>query len=518
MWKDFEGVARTRAETLERINSLKWIDWQPRGITLHNTAAPTLAQWAESGPAHDARIRNLQSYYEDEKGWHSGPHWFVSRNFINWFSNPLLSGVHSRCFNRTHFGIEMVGDYDTEDFNTGDGALVRDNAVFLIAALNLKFGFNPDDLTFHVECTRDNHACPGRKVVKADVIARVRTAMEAIRADVPRVASAPANRFLNITATEFGGAGDEQNVAYRDVQGGWPSRPGVALPSRFASPRPKVRIFKGGKSILCDIVDVGPWYPSARGPEDRYWETGARPRAENDPVTNRAAIDLTPAAARMIGLDGKGLVDWEFVGAAPREPSTEGPRRDSSLAEIADRLARLEDLFLNRPVPPVTSPPVTLPQNDLTQLLRQVTELLQAFRNRSAPTPGTAAAPQPEDQLKRIIEILNMLAPGGIDKPLGDVIGKLGPVNGALGQTIGKLLDGRKSAFGIIGTLLAALAQNPEILKLVGLGGLGGLSSVGGVALPIFLALTGWGVLGKMEKWAGASPTPPAKETVTKPS
>jgi hypothetical protein len=275
VWKDFDGVARTRTETLERINSLKWTDWQPRGITLHNTAAPTLGQWAESGPAHDARIRNLQYFYEDEKGWHAGPHWFVSRNFINWFSNPLLPGVHSRCFNRTHFGIEMVGDYDSEDFNSGDGALVRDNAVFLIAALNLKFGFNPDDLTFHVECNRDNHACPGRKVVKADVIARVRTAMDAIRSDVRSTTTAPVNRFLNVTATEFGGEGDEQNVAYSDVKGDWANRPGVALPSRFAGSRPKVRVFKGGKSVLCDIVDVGPWYPSARGPEDRYWERGA---------------------------------------------------------------------------------------------------------------------------------------------------------------------------------------------------------------------------------------------------
>jgi hypothetical protein len=162
MWKNFEGIARTREQTLERINTLQWTDWRPQGITLHNTALPTLAQWAETGAAHDARIRNLQSFYED-KGWHAGPHWFVSRNWINWFSNPLLPGVHSRCFNKTRFGIEMVGDYNKEEFNSGDGAMVRDNAVFLIAALNLKFNFDPGDLTFHVECKQDNHDCPGRK-------------------------------------------------------------------------------------------------------------------------------------------------------------------------------------------------------------------------------------------------------------------------------------------------------------------------------------------------------------------
>jgi hypothetical protein len=75
MWNNFEGLARTREQTLERINTLQWTDWRPQGITLHNTAAPTLEQWAETGPRHDARIRNLQSYYENDKGWHAGPHY-----------------------------------------------------------------------------------------------------------------------------------------------------------------------------------------------------------------------------------------------------------------------------------------------------------------------------------------------------------------------------------------------------------------------------------------------------------
>jgi lysozyme family protein len=177
MWKNFEGAARNRADTLSRIVALQWIDWQPRGITLHNTAAPTLAQWSESGPSHDARIRNLQNYYENELGWHAGPHFFVSRDWINWFSNPLQPGVHSRCWNSSRFGIEMVGDFGREEFDSGDGAKVRDNAIFLIAALNRKFGFRADDLVFHKECTLDNHDCPGRKVDKADVIVRVKAEM-----------------------------------------------------------------------------------------------------------------------------------------------------------------------------------------------------------------------------------------------------------------------------------------------------------------------------------------------------
>jgi hypothetical protein len=174
MWPHFDGKAYTREEFAAHIEALTWTDWDVEGITLHNTAAPTLAQWAESGPSHDARIRNLQSYYENELGWHAGPHLFISRTRINGFANILLPGVHSRCFNSTHIGIECVGDYTAEAWDSGDGALVRDNAVFAMAVIYRKLGLDPDDLTFHKECTRDNHDCPGHSVHKDDVITRVK--------------------------------------------------------------------------------------------------------------------------------------------------------------------------------------------------------------------------------------------------------------------------------------------------------------------------------------------------------
>lgn len=173
VWADFDGKAYTRDEFAARVATLRWRHWKPSGIALHNTAAPTLAQWAESGPRHDARIRNLQSYFENKRRWHAGPHLFISRNFINGFSNILKPGVHSRCFNATHIGIEMVGDYGSEEFNSGDGSLVRDNTVFAMAHLYRALKFKPSCLVFHKECRRDNHDCPGRKVDKAAMIRRV---------------------------------------------------------------------------------------------------------------------------------------------------------------------------------------------------------------------------------------------------------------------------------------------------------------------------------------------------------
>jgi peptidoglycan hydrolase-like protein with peptidoglycan-binding domain len=339
MWSDFSGRAYTPAETATRIASLTWTDWRPQGIILHNTASPTLAQWVESGPKHDERIRNPQAYYEG-MGWHGGPHWFVSRDYINEFSNPLRRGTHSPSFNATHFGIEMVGDFDREEFNSGDGAKVRDNAVFLMALLCKKFGWSPASvIKLHKEDPRTDHDCPGKKVSKADVIARVQAKLAELRGAPPSPPSP--TRQLGITATVFGGQGDKQPVAYSDVAPGWAERCGCALPYRFPdAKRDKVRGIVGSKSILMEIVDVGPWNWT-----DPYWKTGTRPRSESQRrsrqkaddgliPTNDAGIDLTPAAARALGIDGLGKIDWEFVMAGDQAEALPILRRGSTGSEV----------------------------------------------------------------------------------------------------------------------------------------------------------------------------------------
>lgn len=129
----------------------------------------------------------------------------------------------------------------------------------------------------------------------------------------PSAATVPASkRFTGITATVFGGAAD-RNVSAYDGHVITDQELGVALPYRFTGTRPKVRVYAGGKFVECPIVDVGPWNTS-----DPYWSGSGRPQAESGRdktgrVTNRAGIDLTPAAARAIGIAGKGTVDWEFV-------------------------------------------------------------------------------------------------------------------------------------------------------------------------------------------------------------
>jgi uncharacterized protein (TIGR02594 family) len=139
--------------------------------------------------------------------------------------------------------------------------------------------------------------------------------VQASPSDAPTVrSSAPDAKQTGITATMFGSAAVDAS-ANVSAYGGpiIDSSPGVALPFHFTGPRPKVRVTRAGVSVDCDIVDVGPWNTN-----DPYWTTGKRPQSETGTDTrgrrtNGAGIDLTFAAAKALQIDGKGLVDWEFL-------------------------------------------------------------------------------------------------------------------------------------------------------------------------------------------------------------
>lgn len=174
MWAEFDGKPYTREKFVAMVKAipiekLRWVKY----LTVHNTALPTIAQWVGPVPAAQ-RIINLQRFYEKERGWRSGPHGFIppSKDIVMWGFTPFhVKGVHASCFNGASLGFEMVGDFDREDFNSGLGAVVRDNTIFVLAVLYRKLGLRPDDfehgvqgLHFHIDCGRDNHACPGSKV------------------------------------------------------------------------------------------------------------------------------------------------------------------------------------------------------------------------------------------------------------------------------------------------------------------------------------------------------------------
>ena len=147
-------LALTAVEFSAYVEKLHWANWRPQFLVLHNTAEPNLAQWIHSGLGKTAgaqRVKNLNHYYKTEEGWHSGPQIFVAPDFI-WVACDLeADGVHASCYNRVSIGVEMVGDFATEPFDSGDGAKVRDNAVACLAALHKVLHWqayrDPEDLT-----------------------------------------------------------------------------------------------------------------------------------------------------------------------------------------------------------------------------------------------------------------------------------------------------------------------------------------------------------------------------------
>ena len=184
-WLGFDPIPYTPDEWIAHVMAIdpSKMAWEPKGVVLHATGLPTLGQWVEMGPLHDARLHNLETMYQG-MGWQHGPHAFVSRSHINGFSSLLARGTHDSCLNYTHFGIEQAGNFNPgyDAYSTGDGALVRDSAMTAVAALMVRFGLDPDALVFHCECKADGHSqCPGAFVSKADVIPRIKAEMARIK-------------------------------------------------------------------------------------------------------------------------------------------------------------------------------------------------------------------------------------------------------------------------------------------------------------------------------------------------
>ena len=172
-WKGIISQGFSVEEFREYVNGLSWVDWVPDFITLHHTAVPSLAQ--RPNGFNQASMSGLTRYYRDELGWSAGPHLFVDDNLI-WVFTPLTTpGVHAKSFNSQSLGLEMLGNYDVEEFDSGRGAQVRDNAVAAIAILSYVLGIDPDTMRCHRDEPSTTKTCPGNNV---DGIAFIRAVKE----------------------------------------------------------------------------------------------------------------------------------------------------------------------------------------------------------------------------------------------------------------------------------------------------------------------------------------------------
>lgn len=176
-WKPIVGLSFNPAQFDAYCHSIQWTAWRPSFIVLHNTATPNLGQ--RPNGFTQKHMENFVAFYRDQQGWSAGPHLFIDDRKI-WAFTPLnMSGIHSPSWNKTALGIEMLGNYAVDSFKTGRGLGVRQNAVAAMATLCAVLGFDPATIKLHKEDTQTTHNCPGKNVIKAEVVSEVQALMQA---------------------------------------------------------------------------------------------------------------------------------------------------------------------------------------------------------------------------------------------------------------------------------------------------------------------------------------------------
>jgi lysozyme family protein/peptidoglycan hydrolase-like protein with peptidoglycan-binding domain len=197
------------------------------------------------------------------------------------------------------------------------------------------------------------------------------------------------------------------------------------------------------------------------------------------------------------GLTDTGLPDAATIAAITRK--SQAPAAGDPLLQVLQRLKIIENNIQS------STTDVSKPSNDPVNLIERLLAVVQKTEPTPVATPSPAGLPN-VDQLKKVVDLLSaVIATGQGGKPL------LGQVNGALGETLGGLLNGKKTGLGIGGALLTSLLSS--VPAGTGLGQvLTSLTPALGLSqftMPIFLAMTAWGVLGKFEKWNQGTAPPP---------
>ena len=106
---------------------------------------------------------------------------------------------------------------------------------------------------------------------------------------------------------------------------------------------------------------------------------------------------------------------------------------------------------LRAPVRPVPGPIPSAP-TDIIALLERLVMLIEKLKAQRPMMDPSSGASQ-TDRLRKTIELLSaILSPGTAAKTQ-----PLGQVNGALGDTIGKLLNGKKTAIGLLGAVITPI-------------------------------------------------------------
>lgn len=171
-WKGWLGLGFSPAVFDNYVRGVVLGDWRPSFLVLHNTGIPRFDEWHDV--TGDRRMAGLANYYQHDQGWSGGPHLFIADDLI-WTGTPLnVPGVHSPSWNDEAWGVELVGDYDTEPF----GDAVKRNGLEAMAALHRLAGWAEPRIRLHREDPLTDHHCPGDNVRKEEMEAGVQTLLD----------------------------------------------------------------------------------------------------------------------------------------------------------------------------------------------------------------------------------------------------------------------------------------------------------------------------------------------------
>lgn len=179
-----DGRVMTIAEMQAHVRGLKDVGngFRPKFVVFHNTDVPDIAlyqKWmARGNPTPEQWLKNLASYYAG-MGWKSMPHAFVLPDGRIGLGCPFdIRGTHAPSWNSVALGIEVVGNFDREQFA---GTPSERAVVALFGELHNRFDLQPDNyargvrgIHFHKEDPATTHkSCPGKNVVKAKFVGDV---------------------------------------------------------------------------------------------------------------------------------------------------------------------------------------------------------------------------------------------------------------------------------------------------------------------------------------------------------
>lgn len=162
---ELTGMSWTPAEFAKYIDQVPVGAWA-KSVTVHHTYSPNLGDRPHGWKT--VHIENLRHYYKNVLGWSAGPHLFTDEKAIFGLSSLYKKGVHAKSFNRDSIGIEMLGNYESDDPTSGRGLEVIKVTALTVAILLKKMQAKPNRETvlFHRDDPTTYKTCPGTLVRK----------------------------------------------------------------------------------------------------------------------------------------------------------------------------------------------------------------------------------------------------------------------------------------------------------------------------------------------------------------